>query len=109
MHMPVNVPENAAARRRRLALSRTVSATYAVRNLSELMTEVRESGSAWIVERGGSPIGQIGPPPAAAFRARDLADLLRSLPKAGDEFADAVEESRSRGNRPSVPKNPWGR
>ena len=68
-----------------------ISATETARRFSELMNRVRYRGESFIVERGGKPVCEILPVRPTRFSGKDLADLLRSLPKPDEEYLDLVE------------------
>ena len=68
-----------------------ISATETVRRFSELMNRVRYRGESFVVERGGKPICEILPAQPPKFSGRELADLLRSLPKPDEEYLALVE------------------
>lgn len=91
--------------------SRVVSATEAAKNFGEVLARVREERAVYVVERRGKPVAQISPVEERAFTGADFVELLRSgsLPKAGEQYASAVEEGIAFLNRPEVPKSPWER
>jgi len=68
-----------------------ISATKTARSFSELMNRVRYRGESFVVERGGKPICEILPAQPPKFSGRELADLLRSLPKPDEEYFALVE------------------
>ena len=68
-----------------------ISATETARRFSELMNRVRYRGESFVVERGGKPICEILPAQPPKFSGRELADLLRSLPKPDEEYLALVE------------------
>jgi antitoxin (DNA-binding transcriptional repressor) of toxin-antitoxin stability system len=69
-----------------------ISATETARKFSELMNRVRYRGESFIVERGGKPVCEILPAQPPKFSGRELADLLRSLPKPDEEYLVLVEK-----------------
>ena len=69
-----------------------ISATETARRFSELMNRVRYRGESFVVERGGKPICEILPAKPSKFSGRELADLLRSLPKPDEEYLALVEK-----------------
>jgi prevent-host-death family protein len=91
-------------RRRRAS----VSATEAAKNFGELVDRVRDAGVAYVVERKGRPIAQIGPVGTRRCTLADLADWLASeRPTPGDYTAVVSTHVRS-ANRPRVPRSRWG-
>ena len=68
-----------------------ITATELARNLRAVLDRVRESGEAYIVERGGQPIVQVSPTPGEQTAQQALADLYRTLsPEAAEGWlADA--------------------
>jgi antitoxin (DNA-binding transcriptional repressor) of toxin-antitoxin stability system len=89
-------------------MSTRLSATEAARTFSDLLNRIRYRGEEFVVERGGEPICRMTPAgPAAAFRFRDLADLLRDIPRADAGYAAAVRRGAHLQGR--LPRAPWGR
>jgi antitoxin (DNA-binding transcriptional repressor) of toxin-antitoxin stability system len=72
-------------------MKKRISATQTARRFSELMNRVRYRGESFVVERGGKPVCEILPAQPVKFNGRELADLLRSLPKPDDEYLTLVE------------------
>lgn len=68
-----------------------ISATQTARRFSELMNRVHYRGESFVVERGGKPICEILPAQPSKFSGKELADLLRSLPKPDEEYLALVE------------------
>jgi antitoxin (DNA-binding transcriptional repressor) of toxin-antitoxin stability system len=69
-----------------------ISATQTARRFSELMNRVRYRGESFVVERGGKPVCEILPAQPTKFSGRELAELLRSLPKPDKEYFTLVED-----------------
>jgi antitoxin (DNA-binding transcriptional repressor) of toxin-antitoxin stability system len=84
-----------------------ISATETVRGFSELMNRVRYRGDSFVVERGGKPICEILPAAPPKFSGRQLADLLRSLPKPDEEYLALVENLAAKQSR--VAESRWPR
>ena len=84
-----------------------ISATKAARSFSELMTRVRDRGESFVVERGGKPICEILPATPPKFSGAELANLLRSLPKPGEEYLAVVEDLIAK--QPTVAESGWQR
>ena len=85
--------------------ARTVSATEAARNLSELMNRVKYRGESFKIERGGEVICELRPAGIPAFSGADFVDLMHSLPPVDEEYLDLVVElGRS---QPQMPDSAW--
>lgn len=84
-----------------------ISATETVRRFSELMNLVRYRGESFVVERGGKPICEILPAQPPKFSGRELAELLRSLPKPDEEYLALVE--RLMAKQSTVAESRWPR
>jgi antitoxin (DNA-binding transcriptional repressor) of toxin-antitoxin stability system len=84
-----------------------ISATETARRFSELMNRVRYRGDSFVVERGGKPICEILPAEASRFSGRELADLLRSLPKPDKQYLTLVEYLTA--NQSTVAESRWPR
>jgi antitoxin (DNA-binding transcriptional repressor) of toxin-antitoxin stability system len=85
-----------------------VSATEAVRTFSDLLNRIRYRGEEFVVERAGEAICRMTPAaPVKALTLRDLASLLRELPRPDAGYApDVRKASRVQGRRP---RSPWAR
>jgi len=85
-----------------------VSATEAVRTFSDLLNRIHYRAEEFIVERAGEPVCRMTPAgPAKRLSFRDLASLLREIPKADADYASDVRRAtRSQGR---LPRSPWGR
>jgi len=83
-----------------------ISATETARRFSELMNRVRYRGESFIVERGGKPVCEILPARPARFTGRELADLLRSLPKPDEEYLALVEKLSAKQSTPAESRWP---
>jgi antitoxin (DNA-binding transcriptional repressor) of toxin-antitoxin stability system len=87
-------------------VSRRISATDAVRNLSRIMDEVRDRGVELIVERRGLPVCKIGPVGPKVCTVEQLSRVLAELPRLDDDYLDCVE--RLARHQPKAPKkSPW--
>lgn len=85
-----------------------VSATEAVRTFSDLLNRIRYRAEEFVVERAGEPVCRMTPAaPAKRLSLRDLASLLREIPKPDADFASDVRRAtRSQGR---LPRSPWAR
>jgi hypothetical protein len=84
-----------------------ISATRAARNFSELMNRVHYRGEVFVVERGGKSICEIRPSGPAKFTGRELANLLRALPRPDEEYLTMLEELMAK--QPKVAESRWPR
>ena len=89
-------------------MSRRVSATEAVRTFSDILNRIRYRGEEFIVERAGEPVCRMTPASLPrSLTLRELASLLRDIPKADKAYASDVRRAaRSQGR---LPRSPWGR
>jgi antitoxin (DNA-binding transcriptional repressor) of toxin-antitoxin stability system len=89
-------------------MSRKVSATEAVRTFSDILNRIRYRGEEFIVERAGEPVCRMTPAsPPRSLTLRELASLMRDIPKTDEAYASAVQRAaRSQGR---LPRSPWGR
>jgi prevent-host-death family protein len=92
-------------------MTKTITATEAVRKFSEILNSVKYTGRDFTVTRQGRPVATIRP---AATHARsltlgDLPGLVQTLPVLGDEarrFKKDLKESRK--HQPPMPeKDRW--
>jgi antitoxin (DNA-binding transcriptional repressor) of toxin-antitoxin stability system len=85
-----------------------VSATEAVRTFSDLLNRIRYRGEEFVVERAGEPVCRMTPAaPARRLTLRELASLLRELPRADAGYAADVRRGARKQGR--LPPSPWGR
>jgi antitoxin (DNA-binding transcriptional repressor) of toxin-antitoxin stability system len=84
-----------------------VSATKAARSFSDLINRVRYGGESFVVERGGKPICEIVPAKPPVFSGRELAELLRSLPKPDEDYLAGIENLVE--NQSMVARSGWPR
>jgi antitoxin (DNA-binding transcriptional repressor) of toxin-antitoxin stability system len=84
-----------------------ISATETARRFSELMNRVRYRGESFVVERAGKPVCEILPAQPPKFSGRELADLLRSLPKPDEEYLALVENLMAK--QSTVAESRWAR
>ncbi len=79
----------------------------AARRFSEVVNRVRYQGEVFVVERGGTPVCEIGPPRAGHLTLGELSDVLRALPVVDDGYWKAVATAAAQ--QPLVPDSPWER
>jgi len=85
-----------------------VSATEAVRSFSDLLNRIRYRAEEFVVERAGEPVCRMTPAaPPKRLSMRDLASLLREIPKPDADYASDVRRATRSQGRP--PRSPWGR
>ena len=94
-------------RSRQGAADNVVSATEAAKNFGALVDRVREQRHSYVIERGGTPVAQIGPIASLKFTVRDFVELLELMPHPGEEYLEAVERGVAEMNREEVPENRW--
>jgi prevent-host-death family protein len=82
-----------------------LTVTEAARNFSDLVNRVLYRGEVFVIERGGQPVCRIVPAKPAKFTVRDLAQLLKTIPKPDPGYWDAVEEIKRK--QAPLPKFPW--
>lgn len=85
-----------------------VSATEAARTFSDILNRIRYRAEEFVVERAGEPVCRMSPAaPAKLLSLRDLASLLREIPKPDADYAaDVRRATRGQGR---APRSPWGR
>lgn len=88
-----------------------MTATEAAKNFGSIIDRVREERAVYVVERGGSPVAEIGPVETKTVTVRDFVEIIRSgsIPAVGEEYLKAVEEGVAFWNRAEVPRDPWAR
>ena len=91
------------------ASARAITATEAAKHFGALVDRVRDDRAVYVVERGGTPVAEIGPVQRRAFTVRDFVEMARarSGPPPGEEYARAVAEGVAMLNRPRIPGEPW--
>jgi prevent-host-death family protein len=75
----------------RRARESAISATEAARTFSHVLNRVELRGESFLIARGGRPVARIGPASPAHLTGRELAELMRTLPRPDDEYLDVVE------------------
>lgn len=92
-------------------MTKTITATEAVRKFSEILNSIKYSGNDYTIMRGGKPVATIRPAETYAkeLTLGDLSALVKSLPVLGDEaerFKKDITQARKR--QPHMPeKNKW--
>jgi antitoxin (DNA-binding transcriptional repressor) of toxin-antitoxin stability system len=71
-------------------MEKTVTATEAARDLSELLNKIKFTGDSYVIKRGGKPVASIGPVREIEVvrSLKELRGILDALPKIGDDLQD---------------------
>ncbi len=88
-------------------MTKTITATEAVRKFSEILNSIKYTGNDYTIVRGGKPVASIRPAETHARQLTlgDLVELVKTLPSLGDEadrFRKDIEDARKR--QPRMPK-----
>jgi len=91
-------------------MTKTISATEAVRTFSELLNAIKYKGEFYTILRGGKPAATIGPAEKSTGERtlKELSLALKTMPKLEDDdtFADDIETII--GCQPAAPeKSTW--
>jgi antitoxin (DNA-binding transcriptional repressor) of toxin-antitoxin stability system len=86
----------------------SITATDAAKTFGQLVDRVRETRAVYVIERGGTPVAQIGPVARGACTVGELVGALRELRMDAGYLAE-VERGIRKANKPAVPVNPWER
>ena len=92
-------------------MTKTITATEAVRKFSEILNSIKYTGNDYTIMRGGKPVASIRPAEthAKALTLGDLAGLVKSLPSLGDDaerFKKDIREAHK--HQPHMPeKDKW--
>ena len=86
----------------------TISATELVRNLSAAIDKVRITRHSLTITKGSQAVAELSPPPKAGLPASKLAELLKSLPKLGDDATAMAKDLEKIRSQASLLENPWG-
>lgn len=85
----------------------TISATDAAKTFGRLVDRVREERAVYVIERGGTPVAEIGPVAAASCTMADLVGVLRARAPLDEAYLREVESGVKAWNKPSVPRDQW--
>lgn len=93
-------------------MAKTITATEAARQFSDLLNTIKFKGARYTILRGEKPIATLGPVTGYSHETTlgDLKAILAKLPRLGDEAAAFEEDLRriAKG-QPALPKGrPWG-
>ena len=92
-------------------MTKTVTATEAVRKFSEILNSIKYTGNDYTIVRGGRPVASIRPAETHARQLTlgDLVGLVKTFPSLGDEavrFRKDIKDARKQ--QPPMPeKNKW--
>ena len=92
-------------------MTKTITATEAVRKFSELLNSIKYTGNDYTIVRGGKPVASLRPAETRAGKLTlgDLIDLVKTLPSLGDEadlFKRNIKDARK--HQPRMPeKSKW--
>ena len=96
-------------RRRTRTSGRSIPATEAAKTFGRLVDRVRETQAVYIVERGGTPVAQIGPVVNTRCTVADLVAAIKARGTRDKGYLDEIEAGVKAANRPAVPGDPWAR
>lgn len=92
-------------------MKKAIGATELVRNFSEVLNTIKYQGRDYVVMKGGKPVAHIGPLESdrAGSTLGDLLDLLKKLPRLGEEGKRFEADLRAiRRRQPLLPsKGAW--
>ena len=92
-------------------MKKAIGATELVRNFSEVLNTIKYQGRDYVVMKGGKPVAHIGPLESSRTGPRlgDLPDLLKKLPRLGEEGKRFEADLRAiRRRQPLLPsKGAW--
>ena len=88
-----------------LTPKKTISATDAARNLSDLLNRVQYRGEQFIIVRNGAQIAEVSPPPDSGTTLGELVRQLSELPPVDEKFREDLSEIRA--SQPPVPESRW--
>ena len=73
----------------------TMTATELVRNLSVAIDKVRITGQSLFITKGSQTVAQLCPPAKPGFPIAQLAALLKSLPKLGEDASAMTQDLKT--------------
>ena len=85
----------------------TITATELVRNLAVAIDKVRMTGHSLFVTKGSQTVAELRPPPKAGVPISKLAEVLKSLPKLGDDVSAMAKDLESIRLNARLPENQW--
>ena len=96
-------------RPKRRTAHRSIPATEAAKTFGRLVDRVRETRAIYIVERGGTPVAQIGPIANRECTVADLVSTLKARGRLDETYLRQVEAGVRKANKPVIPADPWKR
>ena len=87
---------------------KTITATELVRSLSAVIDEVRVSGYSLYITKGSKTVAELRPPPKKGLSVNELINILKTLPKLGDDVTTMENDLQKIRNKADLPKSPWG-
>ena len=69
-------------------MEKTITATEAARDFSELLNKIRFTGESFVIKRGGKAVASIGPveETKGGRTLKELREIFSALPKIGDDL-----------------------
>ncbi len=78
----------------------------ALANFGQILDRVEAEHQAFIVENGGHPVCRIAPIQPTGFKGRDFLELLKSLPRPDESFAQDLKQILN--EKPvEIPRQTW--
>lgn len=92
-------------------MTKTLTATEAVRKFSEILNSIKYTGNDYTIVRGGKPVATIRPVETHAGEVTlgDLVELVKTLPSLGEEAERFMKDLKNaRKLQPLIPeKSKW--
>jgi antitoxin (DNA-binding transcriptional repressor) of toxin-antitoxin stability system len=90
------------------APTKTITATEAARNFSDMLNRVHYRGERFNIARGGEIVARVEPASPKRMTVGELRELLDSLPPLSQEEADAwAEDLKAIRESAPLPPSPW--
>lgn len=87
-------------------MSHNITENEAIHSLPDLLERVRDDGETFVIVRGEEEVGLLAPVPTGRhLTLQGLIDLVRSMERPDDRFADDLEEIQAR--QPMTDNSPW--
>lgn len=85
----------------------TISATYLAKNLSDVLTRVKDRGERFVIQRDGETIATItAASKPSGITVAELVARIGNLPIPDDDFADDLERIQADGSPAPRSKRP---
>jgi len=85
----------------------SITATELVRNLSFIIDKVRMTGHSLYITKGSQTVAELSPPPKLGLPINKLSELLKSLPKLGEDVSAMTRDLEKIRRNTGLPDNPW--